>query len=482
MVSERGEESGCKRKEELFMIIPMSYRKGTVSLISLGCSKAQVDAEVGLGRLLARGYRYMPEPEGAEFVIINTCSFISPAIEEAIEEILSIIDLKERGKVGKVVVAGCLVDRYGDELKRELPEVDAFYPSHAFRRWLEGNRPSDFPRPRGPELPQAEDPRFLLSPKSYAYIKIAEGCDRRCAFCTIPRIRGPQRSRALEDILKEGEALAKRGIQEILLVSQDTVRWGRDLPGKPSLVDLLQAIEDAPSMPAWVRLHYLYPERFPSRFYQLLARGQRILPYVDIPIQHASDTILSRMRRGCKRFDLERIWEKFRSENPDLVLRTTVIVGHPGEGEKEFEELLRFLETFPFEWVGIFPYSPEEGTLSYLDPEQVPEEVCKRRVEIVEELTQELSRRLLERFVGREFPVLVDGRDPETGSWVGRTFASSPGVDGQVVLKNYSGPPGRFVTATIEELTWPDFTARAKGLPVLRAVAPSERSFSHEAI
>lgn len=465
------------------MIYPMFFQKGTIALISLGCSKAQVDAEVGLGQLLSRGYRYLSDPEGAEVVIINTCSFIVPAVEEAIEEILSAIDLKEEGKVGKVIVSGCLVDRYGDELKKEFPEVDAFYPSHAFRRWLEEDPPSGYPRPRGPELYEAKDPRFLLSPASYAYIKISEGCDRQCSFCTIPRIRGRQQSRTLEDILEEAEILTQKGIQEIILVSQDTIRWGRDLPGKPTLMDLLQALEEAPFLSPWVRLHYLYPERFPERFYRLLGKGRRILPYVDIPIQHASDTILSRMRRGYRRKDLEEMWEKFRAENPDLVLRTTVIVGHPGEGEREFEELLKFFERYPFEWVGIFPYSPEEGTLSSLDPHPVSPEIRNGRKEILSELTEELSRKLLERFVGRELTVLVDGRDPDTGSWVGRTFASSPGVDGEVILCNYSGPSGKSVSARIEEVHWPNFIARAIGSPTIFLVPEKdekERSLTHE--
>lgn len=440
------------------MIYAMLFRRGTVSLIALGCAKAQVDAEVGLGDLLSRGYHYTPDPDGAETVIINTCSFITPAVEESVEEIMKVIRLKKEGRVRRVIVAGCLVDRYREVLMQNLPEVDAFYSSSSFRHWLK--EAPTHPRPRGPELPSSKDPRFLLSPKSYAYLKIAEGCDRRCAFCTIPYIRGSQRSRPLADICEEARALAQWGVKEIILVSQDTVRWGRDLPTRPGLLQLLTALEQAPDLPSWIRLHYLYPERFPQELYHALGRGVRVLPYVDLPIQHASDTILQRMRRGYNQRLLREIWEQFRKVNPDLVLRTTVIVGHPGETEKEFQELMNFLQECPFEWVGIFPYSPEEGTDSVLQPDPVPEDVRMRRVEMMEELCRERSESLLARFIGREMDVLVDGRDPKTGEWVGRTFFSSPDVDGRVILPSYSGPSQRWIRLRLEKLTWPDFLGR----------------------
>lgn len=417
----------------------------TIHVISLGCSKAQVDAESALGSLHREGYRVAERPEGADLVVVNTCSFIRPAIEESLDSIVEMGDLRKEGRIGELVVSGCLVDRFGEDLPGELPEVDRFLGSGAFREWASRSHHRKLLPSPGPALPSAADERVLLNASHYAYVKIAEGCDRNCAFCTIPSIRGRQRSRPPEDVLAELEQLGDAGVREAVLVSQDTVRWGRDLAPKHRLADLLTRIEATDGAPDWVRLHYLYPEPAAIELVAGLAGGRRVVPYVDVPVQHAADGVLARMGRGHRARHARELLDALREVDPDVAIRTTVIVGHPGERPEDVDLLCDFLEEAAFEAVGVFTYWDEDGTLSADQSDPVEEEERHRRAAIVEEVARETAEARIARRIGDRVPVLVDGRDPLTGEWIGRHAGQAPDVDGVVRLPGYPGPAGRFI-------------------------------------
>ncbi len=421
----------------------------TVYVVSLGCSKAQVDAEAALATLVARGYTLADQPEGADMVVVNTCGFIEPAVQESVDTIVSLGDMKDAGDIGELVVGGCLVDRYGTSLGDELPEVDRFFGSGAFRQWADRERGQRILASPGPALPDSTDGRILLNAPHYSYLKIAEGCDRACAFCTIPSIRGKQRSRAMADILAELDSLAAQGVREAVLVSQDTVRWGLDLEPRQRLGDLMNAIELGHG-PDWVRLHYLYPDAAAEAIVDQLAAGDRIVPYVDVPIQHVSDDVLARMRRAHRRHDIERLVERLRTVNPDISIRTTVIVGHPGESDQDVTELCRFLSDIRFDAVGIFTYWDEEGTRSAEQTDKVDPDEQQDRAAAVEDAAREAAELAAERFVGRMLPVLADGLDPVEGrDWIGRHPGQAPDVDGIVILRGFQGPAGTIVPAKI---------------------------------
>lgn len=431
---------------------PWSMRNNRLTLYvaSLGCAKAQVDAEAAIAQSQRAGYRLVDHPEGADLVVVNTCGFIEPAVRESLDTILDLAALKDAGRIGELVVAGCLVDRYGADLEAELPEVDRFVTSGAFRTWAERRAKRTVLASPGPALPTAADGRVLLNAPHYAYVKIAEGCDRACAFCTIPAIRGKQSSRDLDDVVTELAALQARGVVEAVLVSQDTVRWGLDLRPRRRLVDLVEAIETAETAPPWVRLHYLYPERFDPALIAALTRGTRIVPYVDVPIQHGSDTVLAAMRRAHRRADIEHLIDTLRSANPDIAIRTTIIVGHPGEDDNAFEELLDLLQAARFDAVGIFTYWDEEGTVSHAMSGHVPEAVKAERAAIADELARDVAEAAAAARVGTTLDVLTDGLDPADGrTWIGRHKGQAPDVDSVVKLPGYRGPAGRIVRAHI---------------------------------
>ncbi|MDW8361748.1 MAG: 30S ribosomal protein S12 methylthiotransferase RimO [Myxococcales bacterium] len=424
----------------------------TVHLVSLGCAKNEVDAEVMLGVCEAEGWRLVPRPEQAEVIVVNTCSFIGPARQESVDAILAAARMKEQGRCRTLVVAGCLAQRYPEALAAELPEVDHFLgTSDALRLAdvLRGHAPRMAVGHPAAWTMRASDPRRVARRPHSVYVKIAEGCNRRCAFCAIPSFRGPQRSRPLDDVVAEVRALVEQGAVEINLVAQDTVAWGRDLPDRPRLASLLEAIARVPGV-RWVRMHYLYPESLDERLLALMRDDPRVLPYVDMPLQHASDAMLRRMRRGRGGDALRRRIERIREALPGSVWRTSFIVGHPGETDADFEELVRLVEWAQFDHVGVFVFSPEEGTPSGVMRDRVPTRVARERQRRLYAVQRAISRRKLAEFVGRTLEVLVDGPSSQS-EWLleGRYWGQAPDVDGTVTLANGTAQPGQIRLARV---------------------------------
>lgn len=406
----------------------------TVGMISLGCAKNQVNAEQMLYLLRQAGYEILPDPDGAELVIINTCGFIDSAKSEAIDNILAMGALKQEGSVGKILVTGCLAQRYQQEILEQMPEVDgilgtgSYYDivnavnqllsGHAYQRFDDINAPVD------------ETGRILTTPEYYAYLKIAEGCDNHCAYCVIPSLRGKYRSRKMEDLLAEARALASDGVKELIVVAQDTSRYGIDLYGERRLADLLRELCRIDGF-VWIRVHYLYPDEMSDELIDVLKTEAKIVKYLDIPIQHINDTILRRMNRRGNSAYLKTLLTRLRNEIPGLVLRTSLITGLPGEGEAEFEELCAFLREYRLERVGAFAFSPEEGTRA-AEMEHPDSEVAQQRAEIVAELQSRIMDDYNESKLGETMQVLCEGYDPEEDSYYGRTYADSPDIDGKI--------------------------------------------------
>ena len=406
----------------------------TVGMISLGCAKNQVNAEQMLYLLRQAGFEILPDPDGAELVIINTCGFIDSAKSEAIDNILAMGALKQEGRVGKILVTGCLAQRYQQEILEQLPEVDgilgtgSYYDivnavnqllsGHAYQRFDDINAPVD------------ETGRILTTPEYYAYLKIAEGCDNHCAYCVIPSLRGKYRSRKMEDLLAEARALAADGVKELIVVAQDTSRYGIDLYGERRLAELLRELCRIDGF-VWIRVHYLYPDEMSDELIAVLASEPKIVKYLDIPIQHINDTILRRMNRRGNSAYLKALLTRLRGEIPGLVLRTSLITGLPGEGEEEFMELCQFLREMRLERVGAFPFSPEEGTAA-ARMEHVDADTAMQRAQSVEMLQSEIMDAYNAAMIGRELDVLIDGFDEEYGQFFGRTYADSPEIDGRV--------------------------------------------------
>jgi len=400
----------------------------TINLITLGCSKNLVDSEHLLAQFRASGYKVFHNAydEAAEIVIINTCGFILDAKEESVESILSYIEEKKQGKIRKLFVMGCLSERYREELISEMPEVDGFYGVWEMGAILEA---------MGSKLDQRLlHERELSTPAHYAYLKISEGCNRSCAFCAIPGIRGAQRSISIEDLLKESKSLVSRGVKELILIAQDLTNYGIDLYGKRVLPELLIELVKIEKL-EWIRLHYAYPTGFPEEVIDLMAYEDKICNYMDIPIQHVNSEILAAMGRGHDRGKLEKLLKKFRTLIPDVALRTTVLAGFPGETAEAFTELMDFIKSFRFERLGVFPYSHEEDTPAYKDYQDlVPDKVKAERAGAIMELQQEISLQLNESKIGKLFKVLIDRR--EDGYFVGRTQYDSPEVDNEVLIED----------------------------------------------
>ena len=406
----------------------------TVGMISLGCAKNQVNAEQMLYLLRQAGFEILPDPDGAELVIINTCGFIDSAKSEAIDNILAMGALKQEGSVGKILVTGCLAQRYQQEILEQMPEVDgilgtgSYYDivnavnqllsGHAYQRFDDINAPVD------------ETGRILTTPEYYAYLKIAEGCDNHCAYCVIPSLRGKYRSRKMEDLLAEARALASDGVKELIVVAQDTSRYGIDLYGERRLADLLRELCRIDGF-VWIRVHYLYPDEMSDELIEVLKTEPKIVKYLDIPIQHINDTILRRMNRRGNSAYLKTLLTRLRNEIPGLVLRTSLITGLPGEGEAEFEELCAFLREYRLERVGAFAFSPEEGTRA-AEMEHPDSEVAQQRAEIVAGLQSRIMDDYNESRLGETMQVLCEGYDPEEDSYYGRTYADSPDIDGKI--------------------------------------------------
>ncbi|MEM8610035.1 MAG: 30S ribosomal protein S12 methylthiotransferase RimO [Myxococcota bacterium] len=417
----------------------------TIHFVSLGCAKNRVDTEVMLGVSDESGFVHVDDPGNAEVIVVNTCGFIGPAKEESIDTILEMGTHKAGGTCKKLVVSGCLSQRYPTELENELPEVDHFLGSSDMltlrtilkgrpERMLVGN-PANYTM-------RADDPRVLTEARHRAYVKIAEGCNRSCSFCAIPSFRGKQRSRPVADLVSEAQRLAAAGVVELNLISQDTVAYGRDLETRATLAELLGALAEVDGV-RWIRAHYLYPETLTDSLLEVIAENDKVLPYIDMPLQHASDSMLRRMRRGHGGDRMVRVVERLRRAIPDLVFRTTFIVGHPGETDADFEELRQFVEWAEFDHVGVFLYSAEEGTRSGDMADAPSAEVTEARRDALMEVQQPISRSRLELRVGTELDVLVEGESDESELLLqGRWWGQAPEVDGSVYLANGTARPG----------------------------------------
>ena len=410
-----------------------------VHLISLGCPKNRVDSEVMVGMLGNSNYQLVDRPDDANVIIVNTCSFIQPATEESIDTVLDMAGYKNTGHCEKLVVTGCMVQRYGQSLEDELPEVDHFLGTGEYHRITEvlDARKGQVARSfvDTPMYIHDEMATRLSSWKPHsAYLKISEGCDHRCAFCIIPQLRGKMRSRTVDSLVQEAEQLVSAGVVEMNLVSQDSTAYGRDLPSGQDLGTLLRALAKVDGL-EWIRLHYAYPIGLPESLLRAIAEEEKVVPYLDMPLQHASGPILKAMRRGVTREGQERILNRVRRFVPDVSIRTTFIVGFPGETEQDFEELTDFVQTQQFARVGVFTYCQEDGTPAAELPNQVAAELALERQEKLMMLQAPISRKAHEKLIGKTLPVLIDGPSEENELVLsGRMFSQAPEVDGQVFL------------------------------------------------
>ena len=432
-----------------------------VAFISLGCAKNLVNTEQMMALTRDAGYELVSDPEGADVAVLNTCGFIDSAKSEAIQNILELAALKDAGKLGKLLVAGCLSQRYQDELEQEMPEVDGVLGTGSYTdivSALEEVTAGGHPRRFGDIDHTEEDgARVVSTPPYTAYLKIAEGCDNRCSYCIIPYLRGRYRSRSMESLLAEAKALADRGVQELIVIAQDITRYGTDLYGRRRLGDLLTELCKLPFH--WIRLHYLYPDEVDDDLIDVIAREHKILKYIDIPLQHINDGILKAMNRRSTKAEIIALLHKLRQRLPGLVLRTSLICGLPGEGEAEFEELCEFLQDAGIERAGIFQFSPEEGTPAAVMENQVEPETAARRVELLVELQSRVMDAYNESRLGETLEVLCEGFDPEMGCYAGRSYADSPDVDGRVFF-TAAGlvPAGTFVNVRITGTSDGDLT------------------------
>lgn len=425
-----------------------------IGFISLGCAKNQVDCERMMYRVQEAGHSVVSELSGCDVVVINTCGFIDSAKSEAIDAILAVAQLKEQGLVGKILVTGCLSQRYREEVRKEMPEVDGLLGTGSYTEIVPAIE--ELLKERNVEAfasidtPEQEVGRVLTTPAHYAFVKIAEGCNNRCAFCIIPYLRGKYRSRKMEDVVAEAESLAAQGVKELIVVAQDTSRYGMDFPEhKRLLPELLRRLCRIEGL-HWIRVHYVYPDEIDDELIDVIAQEPKIVKYLDIPIQHCNDKILKRMnRRGDSAF-LRDLLAKLRNRIPRLVIRTSLIAGLPGEGEKEFQELLDFLKETRMERVGAFVFSPEEGTPA-AQMEHVDSDTAAERVRIIEELQSGIMDEYNASRIGTEMEVLVDGFDEETEQFYGRTYADSPDIDGRVLISSEESlREGMFVTVHMD--------------------------------
>ena len=417
-----------------------SIKRDKVNIITLGCSKNMVDSEVLSGQLLANEIDVVHESgkKDHNIVIVNTCGFIEKAKEESINTILDQVNLKQKGKLDKVYVTGCLSHRYRDDLEKEIPEVDAWFGTMELPLILK-----KFEADYKAEL---IGERLLATPSHYAYLKIAEGCNRTCAFCAIPLMRGNHVSRSIEDLVAEAERLAKRGVKEILLIAQELTYYGLDLYKKRMLPDLLKRLSDVKGI-EWIRLHYAYPHKFPLEILDVMKERENICNYLDMPLQHASDNMLKAMKRQITRNEMEELIVSIREKAPGICLRTTLIAGFPGETQDDVEELKYFLQKQRFDRVGIFTYSHEEGTSAFGLEDNIPSAEKERRAQEVMEVQQEISYEKNAEKIGNVFKVLIDKK--EAGRYLGRTEFDSVEVDNEVVVHGNNLTIGEFVDVKI---------------------------------
>lgn len=427
-----------------------------IGFISLGCAKNQVDCERMMYRVQDAGFTVQPDVVGSDVVVINTCGFIDAAKAEAIDSILQMAQLKQQGLVGKILVTGCLSQRYQQEILQEMPEVDGVLGTGSYtqivpaiEKLLQDENVYDF---GSIDAPEEETGRILTTPEHYAYLKIAEGCDNRCSYCIIPYLRGKYRSRSMDDVLYEARMLAASGVKELIVVAQDTSRYGTDLPGHkrllPQLLQELCKIEEL----HWIRLHYAYPDEIDDELIRVMAQEKKIVKYLDLPIQHCNDKVLTLMnRRGDGDF-LRQLFKKLRAAIPGLVIRTSVITGLPGEGDAEFDELCAFLKEQRLERVGAFAFSPEEGTPA-AEMDFVDNDIALSRAQIIEQIQSGIMDDYNSAMIGKTLEVLVDGFDEEMEQFYGRTFADSPEIDGRVWIASEEAlVEGSFVTVCVDGL------------------------------
>ncbi len=412
-----------------------------ISLISLGCAKNLVNSEQMLYLLSEAGYTLVPEPDGADAVIINTCGFIDAAKSEAIDTVLEMAELKKAGKLGKIIVTGCLAERYQDTIMQELPEIDAVLGVGSFGDIVEAvtkalNNESVLSF-GDKNAPVEETPRVVSTGPSWAYLRIAEGCNNFCAFCAIPYIRGRYRSREIENVVEEARELAEHGVKELIVIAQDITRYGTDLYGKRCLAELCRRLAEIDGV-EWIRLHYLYPDQFDDELIDEIASNEKIVKYLDIPIQHINNDILKSMNRRGTGDDIRKLFKELRERIPGVVLRTSLISGLPGEGEAEFEELCSFLREAKIERAGVFPFSPEEGTPAAKMP-HVDAEEAQRRADLIMEIQAGVMDEFNASLIGKALEVLCLDYDEDTQMWVGRSCYDSPDIDGLVFFDGDGG-------------------------------------------
>ncbi len=447
-------------------------KKVSVGMMSLGCPKTLVDSEVALGILQERDFAIANSVSDCDVAIVNTCAFIHDARQESIEKILGLSILKEQGKIKKLVVMGCLAQKYHHELKDQLPLVDAFvgsgdYPKIAgiIDEVRKGRRVVEVGKPL--YLYDYDAPRFSLTPSHYRYVKISEGCNHKCSFCIIPQLKGFHRSRPIEDVMNEVRRHANEGVKEIILTGQDTTFYGRDFAGEFMLPDLLRSLNTIDGI-SWIRLLYAYPAHLSDAILDAIRESEKIVKYVDVPLQHASDGMLKSMKRGVTKGSLRELIKRIRERVPGAAIRTTFIVGYPGETEKDFLELLDFLSESKFDRLGVFPYSFEQDSHSGTLPDQISEKVKEERYHKAMALQQKISRQNNKKMIGREVPVLIEGlAEKKKIGYVGRSYMDAPDVDGLVYVNAASGTKyeaGDIINCRITEA----FDYDLAGEPVLR--------------
>ena len=442
----------------------MNYKVG---MISLGCPKNQVDAEHMLAMMDAEGWEIVDYVDGCDVVIVNTCGFIDDAKKEAIENILDMVELKKEGVISKIIVTGCLAQRYKDEIVKEIPEVDAVVGIGAngdiiktVEEVMSGVDTIEKYPPQC-ELP-LEGQRILTTPQYWAYLKIGEGCSNRCTYCTIPSIRGNMRSRSMENIIDEAKQLAELGVKELILIAQDTTSYGLDLYGELKLPELLNELCKINSI-EWIRLLYCYPDRITDELIETMKNQEKIVNYIDLPLQHADDKILKAMNRRGDQALIRSVISKLRSEIPDVVIRTTFIVGFPGEGEEEFETLAEFVNEIEFDRLGVFTFSPQEGTPAYDMDNQVEDDVKTRRVEVIMQDQYSIMEEKNNEKIGKTYKVVVEDYDGYSDSYTGRTYMDAPEIDGLVKFTSHKDLDiGDFVDVEIFDIEDYDLIGEAK--------------------
>jgi ribosomal protein S12 methylthiotransferase len=428
-----------------------------VSMVSLGCARNLVDSEVLLGHVVEEGLQVVADAEDADVVIVNTCGFIDTAKQESIDTILSVARLKEEGNLKGVIAVGCLAQRYGEQLVEQIPELDGVFGLSDYsgvptivRKIVNGSTKRwsatiDGGKPKGP---RSDTKRCLLTPLSFAYLRISEGCDHTCTFCAIPSMRGRNRSKPIDVLVEEAQSLAAAGIKELVVVAEDSTAYGMDLNKKRQIHTLLEQLAEVDGI-EWVRLMYAYPHTVLPELTQFLREHPKAVKYLDIPIQHISSPMLRAMKRGVKSEQVRGILDRLREEVPGIAVRSTLITGFPGETEQDFEELKHLVESYRFERLGVFTYSREETTPAHDMPDQVPEEVAEARAAELMAMQQKVMREFHESLVGTTLPVLVDGYDEDAERMVARSYADAPEVDGRVLLAKDSAKVGDLVRAKI---------------------------------